>query len=748
MRSIVNTIIMKKTISLIFILTICFFSFAQVGIGTPTPNASAMLDIESTESGLLIPRMTEAERDAIVSPEKSLIIYQTDVTEGFYYFDGTAWIALGGASTADADWTIVGNDMYNANSGNVGIGTTTPTGLVHIQGTTIVGNSAGPFSNTLYTENFDGQTVGGLPTSGTGLYTESNSSTKEQWIIQDTDGTYITCSSCTGNWAEIEYDRQTNILVSEVFTPSSTDITELDINFDYFHNWYFGKDSYLKIYLYNETKSSEALVLKNIVDADEDGSYSGSFLFDATNLNTDSYSLKFEFDSDESSGAFGASIDNIIVIENGTRAAVTGSYVFRLEDGEQQPGYVLTSDSDGNATWKPAPTGITVVPQTLNLTGSTLSISSGNSVDLSSLNLDVQKIDELSFNSTTNELSLSLENDGEAPQTVDLSDLVGTDEQTIDKFSLSGNTLSLSLENDGEADKTVNLSSITSGLFNFTNGLTESGGTVKLGGALTENTTITSGTGSFDLKFVGDSREIFETNTDEGYIEFGGNGNNPYGSGNTTDGDNSTMTDSGGRTYTVDFVAGFHSSNGFGNGTSGGSAVQVGSIEYLVDGLGELFSNSSLSPLEDNQYSAGTPAKRWSTIYATGGVSTTSDMNLKTNVRDLTYGLDEILKLRTITYQWKKNSIGKTKIPSNLKERKIGFSAQQLLEVLPETVETHSWLPNGNGTYKRVKNKNLGVFYSDIIPVTVKAIQEQQEQIDDLKARAIQLMKEIESLKK
>lgn len=83
-----------------------------------------------------------------------------------------------------------------------------------------------------------------------------------------------------------------------------------------------------------------------------------------------------------------------------------------------------------------------------------------------------------------------------------------------------------------------------------------------------------------------------------------------------------------------------------------------------------------------------------------------------------------------------------------MKKRKIGFSAQQLLEVLPETVETHSWLPNGNGTYKRVKNNNLGVFYSDIIPVTVKAIQEQQLQIDDLKARAIQLMKEIESLKK
>lgn len=744
---------MKNTITLIFILTICSFSFAQVGIGTPTPNASAMLDIKSTEGGLLIPRMTETERDAITSPEKSLIIYQTDATEGFYYFDGNSWVALGGAGTADADWTIVGNDMYNANVGNVGIGTPTPTNLFHLKGVTspeqLFEPSVPAQTVTLLDQNFNSSSS--ISEDGTNSGCGSGESTYG-WEITSTDAT-VECTNCSGKWIYINSnyrsasgtscEQDETAYVNLSLSPAQTTI---NISFDYRYVGYSGQS--FKAYLYNNTTSSKVGAdLVSLLTSGADTNFSGTV---TSIVPGDSYSIKFEYYGkwDE-----GASVDNIFITEVTPAIPeipyIAGSYVFRLEDGQQQPGYVLTSGVNGDATWKPVPTGITVVPQELLLAGSTLSISSGNSVDLSTLNLDVQTIDLLSFDSATNLLSLSLENDDEAPQTVDLSDLVGTDNQGADIFSLSGNTLSISLDRDNESPKTVNLSSISSGLFNFTNGLTESSGTVKLGGALTEDTTITTGSGSFDLTLQGDSRNIFQTNAAPyDFVKFGGTGNLPYGQMSTTEGNNYNMTDSGGRSYKVDIVAGFQSNNTYGNGTSGGSAVQVGSIEYLVDGLGELFSNSSLSPLEDNQYSAGTPAKRWSTIYATGGVSTTSDMNLKTNIKDLAYGLDEILKLKTITFQWKKNSIGKTKIPSNLKKRKIGFSAQQLLKVLPETVETHSWLPNGNGTYKRVKNNNLGVFYSDIIPITVKAIQEQQVQIDDLKARAIQLMKEIESLKK
>lgn len=66
----------KKLILLLFV----FLSYAvhsQVGIGTTTPHASAVLDITSTNKGLLMPRMTEAQRDAIASPADGLMIYNT-----------------------------------------------------------------------------------------------------------------------------------------------------------------------------------------------------------------------------------------------------------------------------------------------------------------------------------------------------------------------------------------------------------------------------------------------------------------------------------------------------------------------------------------------------------------------------------------------------------------------------------------------------------------------------------------------
>ena len=73
-------------------------SYAQVGINIATPNASAALDITSTTGGLLIPRMTETQRDAISSPATGLMIYQTDGTVGFYYYNGSSWSEVAATS--------------------------------------------------------------------------------------------------------------------------------------------------------------------------------------------------------------------------------------------------------------------------------------------------------------------------------------------------------------------------------------------------------------------------------------------------------------------------------------------------------------------------------------------------------------------------------------------------------------------------------------------------------------------------
>ena len=57
-----------------------------------TANASAMLDVKSTTKGLLIPRMTRTERNAIASPATGLMIFQNSPDSiGFYYYSESAF---------------------------------------------------------------------------------------------------------------------------------------------------------------------------------------------------------------------------------------------------------------------------------------------------------------------------------------------------------------------------------------------------------------------------------------------------------------------------------------------------------------------------------------------------------------------------------------------------------------------------------------------------------------------------------
>lgn len=96
---------MKKLLTSLSAVLLLSQLQAQVGIGTPTPNSSAQLDITSTNKGFLMPRMTQAQRDAIASPATGLLIYQTDGAPGYYSYNGTAWVQLGGGS----GWGLTGN---------------------------------------------------------------------------------------------------------------------------------------------------------------------------------------------------------------------------------------------------------------------------------------------------------------------------------------------------------------------------------------------------------------------------------------------------------------------------------------------------------------------------------------------------------------------------------------------------------------------------------------------------------------
>ena len=102
----------------------------NVGINTDasTPDNSAMLDVKSTDKGMLIPRMTEAQKNLIASPAIGLLIYQTDGTSGFYFYQGTPsnWVLLGAKGDTGAQGPAGTNGTNGTNGTSILQGTNAP----------------------------------------------------------------------------------------------------------------------------------------------------------------------------------------------------------------------------------------------------------------------------------------------------------------------------------------------------------------------------------------------------------------------------------------------------------------------------------------------------------------------------------------------------------------------------------------------------------------------------------------------
>lgn len=147
---------MKRLLLLSIIFLNVLLSYSQsVAVntdGTPA-DTSAMLDVKSSIKGILIPRMSTVEKNAIVTPATGLLVFDNDALS-FWFFNGANWIELGGGGAAGS-WAVNGANIYNANAGNVGIGTIMPVdkltvqtpgasyGLTHTDGVTTVGTWIG-----------------------------------------------------------------------------------------------------------------------------------------------------------------------------------------------------------------------------------------------------------------------------------------------------------------------------------------------------------------------------------------------------------------------------------------------------------------------------------------------------------------------------------------------------------------------------------------------------------------------------
>ncbi|MGV3509758.1 MAG: tail fiber domain-containing protein [Sphingobacteriaceae bacterium] len=143
--------------------------------------------------------------------------------------------------------------------------------------------------------------------------------------------------------------------------------------------------------------------------------------------------------------------------------------------------------------------------------------------------------------------------------------------------------------------------------------------------------------------------------------------------------------------------------------------VGIGDYEFqsaLVTNGAKLVVEGSITPKTNGVGNLGSSSVRWGTVYSTNGSINTSDRRLKKNITDLNYGLNEIVALHPVRYNWKS-------IEDN--SNKIGLIAQDTKKIVPEVV------------YGDESKEDLGMSYSELVPVLINAIQDLKKQIDVLK---------------
>jgi len=184
----------------------------------------------------------------------------------------------------------------------------------------------------------------------------------------------------------------------------------------------------------------------------------------------------------------------------------------------------------------------------------------------------------------------------------------------------------------------------------------------------------------------------------------------------------------------VDYVADFDNS-------AEGTAIGIGTVEYLLDGAAETRINNTFSPAFHLGYDLGfTVLRAWDDVFADDFVNV-SDRREKNTIENLNYGLSEIMAMRPVSYKLNKDQSGETK---------LGLIAQEVLPLVKEAVKTHDHkiLNESTMEFETVEMERMGMKYQQLIPVLIKATQEQQEVIELVKKTTEDQRKTIELLKK
>ena len=170
-----------------------------------------------------------------------------------------------------------------------------------------------------------------------------------------------------------------------------------------------------------------------------------------------------------------------------------------------------------------------------------------------------------------------------------------------------------------------------------------------------------------------------------------------------------------------------------------GGRVRIGTETIEDTGNNRLSFDATLLPNLDDAMNLGNSSFRWNAVWSVDGTINTSDRREKKNIKNLNYGLAEILQMQPVSFNWKNK---------NNPDIKLGLIAQDLLKLTPEVVKTHVWEVNEySGVLTKKELDRLGVHYSDLVPVLIKAIQDQNKLIENQEKDISQLKSEVSSIK-
>jgi hypothetical protein len=776
-----------KKVRLIFKACFCFLflfsaetGFAQnVGISSSasfTPDASAGLDVNFTNKGLLVPRVALTASNVagpISSPTASLLVYNTatagtspnNVIPGYYYWNGTAWVMLSTTAQTNANWSLTGN--AGITPGTNFLGTTDLNSvrfktnkvsrlLVDSLGSVAVGN-APIFSNTAR-EKFlvDGGSVN-YPTPAGAFNVISGKGYLDNYLqlnIQNTSPTGAASS---------------DIVASNDAATETANFVDLGINSS--ANISTGPTGGANTaYLFsagNDFAIGNGTANKNLT----------FFTSGTTVTSPQTYTERMRIDPTGNVG-----INNILPTE---KLDVTGNLKF---SGALMPnnnagtaGYFLQSAGSGAPPiWFNA--GNLVTSQAWGLSGNSGTnyktnflgnidnaslrfrtnntqraiIDSLGNVGIGSANFDPTNPDKLLVDAGTTNSSYLISAEGS------INSFLQFNIQNLSSGTAASADIVATANNGNDAAGYIDMG-INSSTYASTTGV--AGITARANTAYiysnAADLVIGNGASNRPLIFFTNSGTTSTTNTPNGTERMridGATGNVGIGTGTTTPAQKldvvgsiraSTSVISQGSVY-VDAAttnSGAVTPGVVFGGTNSGEGIasqrttgNLNGLDFYTSfanrmaitntgnvGIGtntpayKLSVAGVIAPTIDNTYSlGGSTTNRWTVVYATNGAISTSDRRLKTNIKPLNYGLKEVLALQPVSYNWKDKSQ-----PQN----KIGLIAQDVKKLVPEVVV-------GN----EAKEK-LGMNYAELIPVLINAIKEQQKEIDSLKKAVQKLQK-------